>query len=66
MSKLATEPSSFRKLAIGHLYDGVIYLNSTIKVHFIITFIFKLEISARIKTAEALIYTTKQNTEAFW
>jgi len=44
MSKLAAEPSSFRKLAIGHLYDGVIYFNSTIKVHFIVTFIFKLEI----------------------
>ena len=26
MSKLAAEPSLFGKLAIGHLYNGVIYL----------------------------------------
>ena len=42
MSKLAAEPSSFRKIAIGHVYEGVIYLNSTTKIHFIITFIFKI------------------------
>ena len=69
MSKLATEPSLFGKLAIGHLYDGVIYLIYKLvqpKYISLILSYLNLEISARVKTVEALICTRKQNTEEFW